>query len=78
VDLEDCLLSGYKVFGSGGRQFGADEHPEGGPVSYTLKGHVRAYVHFRQPVPEGMERLRYWPVADFEHVLPPEFHNPKP
>ncbi|MBI5091156.1 MAG: hypothetical protein HZB26_01790 [Candidatus Hydrogenedentes bacterium] len=78
VDLEDCLLAGYKIFGSGGRQFGGDIRPEGAAISYTLKGKVRAYVHFRQPVPEGMERLRYWPVADFEYMLPPEFHNPKP
>lgn len=78
VDLEDCTLAGYKIFGSGGKQFGAGERPEGGPISYALKGNVRAYVHFRQSVPEGMERLRFWPVADFEHVLPPEFHNPKP
>jgi hypothetical protein len=78
VDLEDCLLSGYKIFGAGGQQYGASEHPDGGPVSYTTKGNVRAYVHFSQSVPEGMERLRFWPVADFEHLLPPEFHNPRP
>ena len=78
VDLENCLLSGFKIFGSGGKQFGAGEHLEGGPISYALKGNVRAYVHFTQSVPEGMERLRFWPVADFEHVLPPEFHNPTP
>lgn len=77
VDLEDCLLAGYKVFGSGGKQFGCGDRPEGEPISYSLKGNVRAYVHFSQPVPEGMERLRYWPVADFEHILPPEFHNPE-
>ncbi len=76
-ELEDCLLAGYKVFGSGGKQFGAGDKPEGGPISYALKGNVRAYVHFRQSVPEGMERLRFWPVEDFEHVLPPEFQSPK-
>ncbi|MDY0032218.1 MAG: hypothetical protein RBT84_09720, partial [FCB group bacterium] len=78
VELEDCLLSGFKIFGSGGKQYGAGEHPEGGPISYGLKGNVRAYVHYTQTVPEGMERLRFWPVADFEHVLPPECHNPQP
>ncbi len=77
VELENCLLSGFKIFGSGGKQFGCGERPEGGPISYSLKGNVRAYVHYTQPVPEGMERLRFWPVADFEHVLPPECHNPK-
>lgn len=78
VDLEDCILAGYKVFGSGGPQFGAGERADGGSVSYSVRGNVRAYVHFTQPVPEGMERLRFWPVAEFEHVLPPEFHNPEP
>ena len=78
VDLEDCILAGYKVFGAGGAQFGCGERPDGGPISYTTKGNVRAYVHFRQPVPAGIERLRFWPVAEFESLLPPEFHSPKP
>jgi hypothetical protein len=78
VDLEDCLLAGYKIFGAGGMQFGFHERPEGGPISYTVKGNTRAYVHYTQPVPEGMERLRFWPVADFEHLLPPQFHSPEP
>ena len=52
VDIEDCTLMGYKVFGSGGRQFGGGPRPDGGPISYTTKGKVRAYVHYRQPVPE--------------------------
>lgn len=78
VDLENCLLAGYQVFGSGGKQYGAGDRPQGGPVSYTVNGNVRAYVHFTQRVPEGMERLRFWPVADFERMLPPEFHNPVP
>lgn len=77
VDLEDCLLAGYKIFGSGGTQFGAGGRPDGGPISYAVKGNVRAYVHYTQPVPDGMERLRFWPVSDFEPLLPPEFHNPK-
>jgi hypothetical protein len=78
VDFEDCLLAGYKVFGYGGTQFGLGERPEGGPISYSVKGSVRAYMHYTQPVPEGMERLRFWPVADFEHLLPPQFHQPRP
>jgi hypothetical protein len=53
VDLEDCLLSGFKIFGSGGKQYGAGEHPEGGPISFTTKGSVRAYVHYTQFVPEA-------------------------
>jgi len=77
VDLEDCLLAGYKIFGAGGKQFGCGENPDGGPISYTCKGRVRAYVHYRQPVPEGMERLRFWPVEDFEALMPPDFRGPK-
>ncbi len=72
VDLEDSLLMGYKVFGSGGAQFGCGKRPDGGPISYTVKGKVQAYVHYRQPVPEGMERLRFWPVEAFQALEPPK------
>lgn len=56
VDLEDCLLAGYKVFGTG-------KHTS--QFSYATKGKVRAYVQFEQPVPEGFERLGLWPVEAF-------------
>ncbi|MBN2292762.1 MAG: hypothetical protein JXM70_10075 [Pirellulales bacterium] len=71
VDLEDCLLMGYKVFGSGGQQFGCGARPDGGPISYTTKGRVQAYVQYRQAVPKGIERLRFWPVEAFESMAPP-------
>jgi hypothetical protein len=71
VDLEDCTLMGYKVFGSGGTQFGAGTRPDGGAISYTTKGKNRAYVQYRQPVPEGFERLRFWPVEAFQSIAPP-------
>ncbi len=75
VDLEDTILMGYKVFGSGGTQFNCPERPDGGPISYSVKGKVQAYVQFEQTVPEGIERLRYWPVEAFESLLPDRFHN---
>ncbi|MEN6549893.1 MAG: hypothetical protein ABFE07_27945 [Armatimonadia bacterium] len=59
VDLEDCVLVGYKVFGA-----------RAGKVSYTTKGAVSAYVEYEQPVPEGMQRLREWPVEVFADLLP--------
>ena len=60
VDLEDCVLMGYKVFGT-----------RAGEVSYSIKGKVSAYVQYRQPVPQGFERLRYWPVEAFSSIGPP-------
>jgi hypothetical protein len=60
VDLEDTILLGFKVFGSSKDMF-----------SYSTKGKVRAYVQYRQVVPEGIERLRFWPVEDFAFILPP-------
>jgi hypothetical protein len=60
VDLEDCTLMGCKIFGAG--------H---GEVSYAVKGDVKAYVQFQQPVPAGMLRLGYWPVDVFATLLPP-------
>jgi len=60
VDLEDCTLMGFKVFGC-----------EKGEVSYTVKGNVRAYVQFQQPTPKGFERLAYWPVDVFSAIAIP-------
>lgn len=77
VDLEDTILVGYKVFGSGGQQYGCPLRPEGGPVSYSVKGKVQAYVQFEQDVPEGIERLRYWPVEAFNSLMPERFHGDK-
>lgn len=60
VDLEDCTLMGYKVFGAGK-----------GDVSYATKGDVKAYVQFQQTVPKGIHRLGHWPVESFQTILPP-------
>ncbi len=64
VDLEDCLLMGYKVFGA-----------RSGEVSYTIKGSVKAYVHYRQSVPEGFERLGLWPVELIDRLAPPKVYT---
>ena len=71
TDFENCLLMGYKVFGSGGRQFGMTEGPPpGGPIPYTIKGRVEAYLQFQQEPPEGFTRLGLWPVEAFSELLP--------
>ncbi|HOJ59529.1 MAG TPA: hypothetical protein PK878_04525 [bacterium] len=61
VDLEDCLLMGYKVFGAGE-----------GEIRYSTTPPVSAYVQFEQEVPAGMRRLGHWPVQVFEDVVPPQ------
>lgn len=63
VDLEDCLMMGFKVFGS----------RDSDPFTCTLTGTNRAYVQYRQAVPEGFERLRFWPVDAFNDLLPARF-----
>ncbi|MDD4869011.1 MAG: hypothetical protein PHR77_00520 [Kiritimatiellae bacterium] len=62
VDMEDCILAGYSVFTPG-----ADSKV----ISYTKKGKVQAYVQYKQPMPEGFERLGMWPVELFDHLSPP-------
>lgn len=59
VDLEDCTLMGYKVFGAGTND-----------VVYTTKGDVKAYVQFQQDVPKGIHRLGHWPVDAFQTIMP--------
>lgn len=66
VDMEDCLLAGYSVFTPG---------KDGEVVTFTTKGKVQAYVQFRQPVPQGFERLELWPVDLFEKISPPKAGN---
>ncbi|MBN1844970.1 MAG: hypothetical protein JW810_04765 [Sedimentisphaerales bacterium] len=68
VDLEDCLLMGYRVFGSSTDAF-----------RYGIQGRVRAYVQYRQSVPAGIERLRFWPAEEFNRIMalrPPAVQDP--
>jgi hypothetical protein len=62
VDLEDCVLAGYSVFTLG---------EDGKAVSYTTKGKTKAYVQFKQDVPDGFERLGLWPAELFFQIAPP-------
>jgi hypothetical protein len=62
VDLEDCILAGYSVFTSG---------EDGKAVTYTTKGKTKAYVQFKQDVPDGFERLGLWPTDLFFQIAPP-------
>ncbi len=66
VDFEDCTVMGYRVLGARNDDM----------FSYTTKGTNRAYVQYRQPVPKGFERLRFWPVEVFNELLPPRFQSP--
>jgi len=67
VDLEDCLLAGYSVFTSG---------EDRKAVTYTTRGKTRAYVQFKQEVPEGFERLGLWPTNLFAQIAPPRSPAP--
>lgn len=67
VDLEDCLLAGYSILTPG---------PEGKALTYQTRGKVKAYVQFKQPVPDGFERLGLWPADWFSSIAPP--HRPMP
>jgi hypothetical protein len=66
VDLEDCTVMGYRVFGARSNDL----------FSYTANGTNRAYVQYRQSVPAGFERLRFWPVEAFNDLLPARFVRP--
>ena len=70
VDLDDCILMGYKVFGKMGQTQGGQGAGTADP-SYTLKGKVQVYVQYEQPTPKGFERLGLWPVGVFYQIAPP-------
>jgi hypothetical protein len=72
VDLEDCALMGYKVFGVRKNKDTAKD------IGYTLKGDVTAYVQFQQEVPEGFRRLTQWPVDTFNAIVPPMAPDKRP
>ena len=65
VDLEDCTLMGYKVFGVRKKEETEKD------IVYTTKGSVRAYVQYRQGVPDGFQALDYWPTDIFQTIVPP-------
>jgi hypothetical protein len=66
VDFEGCTLVGYKPLGARDNDM----------FGYTCTGTNRAYVQYRQAVPAGFERLRFWPVEVFSDLLPGRFVAP--
>jgi len=66
VDLEECTLIGYKIFGAAT-----------GKIRYITRGKNRAYVQYRQPVPPGFERLRFWPAETINAMRPPAIGDGK-
>ncbi|MBN1351751.1 hypothetical protein JXJ21_20220 [candidate division KSB1 bacterium] len=65
IELEDCTLMGYKVFGVRVAQETVNE------IGYTTKGCVQAYIQFQQALPVGFHRLAHWHVETFQSILPP-------
>jgi hypothetical protein len=65
VDLEDCTMMGYKVFGVIVKKKTAAD------IQYAVKGTVAAYIQFQQEIPAGIERLTKWPVELFQSLAPP-------
>ncbi len=63
VDLKDCILAGYSV---------ATPGPDADVLSYTTNGSVQVYVQFKQPVPEGFQRVGQWSVDLFSQMAPPK------
>jgi hypothetical protein len=72
VDLEDCTLMGYKVFGVKVKKDTANE------IGYATSGDVRAYVQYQQEVPKGFHRLGFWPAEVFQSLVPPEPQTASP
>jgi hypothetical protein len=66
ADFEDCTVVGYRVLGARNDEL----------FSYSTKGANRAYVQYRQAVPAGFERLRFWPVEAFNELMPARFAAP--
>jgi hypothetical protein len=72
VDLEDCTLMGYKVFGV---KVATNTQSE---IQYTTKGAVNAYIQFQQEMPKGFLRLDHWPSDTFAALTPPPVHRGLP
>jgi hypothetical protein len=72
VDLEDCTLMGYKVFGV------TVNKDTAGDIGYSVTGDVKTYVQFQQEVPEGFLRLGHWPAEAFDAIAPPPPPEPEP
>ena len=69
VDLEDTIMCGYSIRTPG---------PLGKYLSYSTKGQVRAYLQYKQEVPEGIGRIGLWPTELFFQMAPPRTVPPRP
>ena len=65
VDLEDCTIMGYRVFGVAVKKATANQ------IGYTTRGDVKAYVQYQQEVPAGIHRMGHWPAELFGDLVPP-------
>ena len=65
VELEDCLVAGYRVFGV------LVEKETVREIGYTTRGSCLAYVQFQQDVPPGFHRIGHWPADRFSSIAPP-------
>jgi len=72
IDFEDCILAGYKVFGTCSAAINKVAGKGTGEVRYTTKGSNKVYVQYQQSVPIGFERLGLWPVQLFDSLQPPK------
>ena len=72
VDLENCSLMGYKVFGV------IVDKKTANQIKYTTQGDVKAYIQFQQELPAGFQRIPNWPVELFEQIAPPALALPTP
>ena len=72
IDLEDCALMGYKVFGV---KVATNTQNE---IQFTTKGAVNAYIQFQQNLPAGFLRLDHWPTETFAALAPPPVHRDLP
>ncbi len=72
VELQDCLLMGYKLFGVKVKKETAKD------IQFTLGGNVQAYVQYQQDVPKGIYRLAAWPEEAFRSIAPPAPARPAP
>ena len=72
VDLTDCTMMGYKVFG-------CIKHKEtASQIAFTTHGDVKAYIQFQQTLPAGIHRLGSWPTEIFQKLSPALPPSPTP
>jgi hypothetical protein len=72
VDFQDSLLAGYKVFGTSRADLNKVQGVGVEPITFSVSGDVRAYVQYRQVVPEGIRRLDHWPAEAFAAMVAPK------